>query len=106
MNFFTEHWFQFRPYLLKFAVDFSVSVSLYLGLYLFRALTRLLPVVGWAGRFIENLHSAGMVAAFTIFAILSVNDIIQIATRSEEGDVSDAEYSDLDEDYEKWRVRG
>ena len=40
-----------------------------------------MPVVGWAGRFIENLHSAGMVAAFGIFAILSVNDIIQIVKK-------------------------
>ena len=83
MNFFEEYWAGFRPYLLKFAVDFSVSGSLYLGLYLFRLLTHLLPVVGWAGSFIEHLHSAGIVVAFGIFAWLFVNDIIQIGKKSE-----------------------
>ena|SRR2546426_12345027 len=78
MNFVKEYWDGLRPYLLKIAIDFSVSGSLYLGLYLFRGLTHFLPVSGWAGIFIEHLHSAGIVIAFGVFAILSVIDIIRI----------------------------
>ena len=83
MNFFQEYWAGVRPYLLKLAVNFSVSASLYLGLYLFQLLAHFLPVSGWAGKFIENLHATGIIVAFVVFAVLSVNDIIQIGKRKE-----------------------
>jgi len=78
MNFFHQVWTGFRPYLVKFAIDFAISATLWLGLFVFRRLTRFLPVTDWAGSFIVHMHSAGVVAIFGIFAFLSANDIVQI----------------------------
>jgi hypothetical protein len=81
MNFFKEYWVGFRPYLLRLTISFSVSGILYLGLYLFVRLTEFLPVPGWAGKFIGALHSVGIIVSFGVFALLSVNDIIQVARK-------------------------
>jgi len=78
MNFFQEVWRGFRPYLVKFAVDFGISGTLWLGLFVFHTLTRFLPVPDWAGTLIVHMHSAGSVAIFGIFAFLSVNDLVHI----------------------------
>lgn len=78
VNFFKEVWAGYRPYLVKFAIDFLVSASLWVGLFIFKILTHYLPVSGWAGDFIVHLHAAGTVAAFAIFAVLFAIDIIQL----------------------------
>ena len=83
MNFLGAYWDGVRPYLLKIAIDFSVSASFYLGLYLFQGLANFLPVGGWAGELIENLHATGIIVALVVFAVLSVNDIIQIREKRE-----------------------
>ncbi len=63
--------------MVKLTVDFLVTGTLWLGLFVFTVVTNLLPVSGWAGMFFTHVHSAGMVAAFAVFVWLSVNDIIQ-----------------------------
>lgn len=68
-------WGGFRPYLVKFLVDFMISGSLWVLLYLFKRLTFLLQIDGPAGEFITNLHAAGAVSAFGIFAVLFVIDL-------------------------------
>lgn len=78
MNFFKEVWYGYRPYLLKLTIDFFVCGSLWLVLFIFKILTALIPVPGWAGNFIMNLHSAGLVAALFILVWLFVNDIFLI----------------------------
>jgi len=63
--------------------DFLVSASLYVALYLFHLLARYLPIPGWAGDFIENLHAVGIVLAFACFAVLFVIDIIEVSKRQQ-----------------------
>lgn len=70
-----EIWSGFRPYLKIIAVDFLVTVSLWVVLFSFKWLTVLLAIDGWAGNFIVNLHAAGAVGAFGIFALLLAIDI-------------------------------
>jgi hypothetical protein len=78
MNFFREVWTGYRSYLVKFAIDFAISGTLWLGLFVFQGLTRFLPVTDWAGSFIVHLHSAGIVGAVGVFAVLSVADIVSM----------------------------
>jgi len=78
MNFFFEIWSGYRPYLLRVTIDFLVSATIWLALFLFKILTDILPITGFAARFIVALHSLGTVAALAIFLFFSVNDIIQI----------------------------
>ena len=66
MGFLGEVWKGYRPYLVRLAIDFLVSASLWLALYIFKILTDLIQVPGWAGTFVVNLHSAGIVAALFI----------------------------------------
>ncbi len=78
MNIFKEVWEGFRPYLLKLSIDFLVPGAMWLFLFAFHGLTKLLPIHGWAGQFILGLHSAGTVVALGIFLFFAVNDIIHI----------------------------
>lgn len=78
MNFIGEVWIGFRPYLIKILVDFLVTGSLWLVLFIFKLLTAFLPITDLAGEMVISLHSAGIVAAVGIFIFFSVNDIIQI----------------------------
>jgi hypothetical protein len=71
----SDIWEGFRPYLVKIAIDFLISASLWVVLFLFKALTKLLAIGGWAGDFIVNLHATGAVAAYGIFAILFATDL-------------------------------
>jgi hypothetical protein len=77
----TDIWSGFRPYLIRLFIDFMVSGSLWVFLYLFKWLTRLLEIDGPAGRFILNLHAAGAVSAFGIFAVLFAVDLYELHSR-------------------------
>lgn len=81
MNFLIETWSLYRPYGLRLLVDFLVSASIWLALYLFEQLRQFVPITGWAASFIDNIHSAGMVFAFLIFGILFVQDIWRLRFR-------------------------
>jgi len=82
MNFVVEIWRGYRPYAVKLAIDFLVSGSLWVGLFLFQLLRETLPITNWEAILIEHLHSAGVVAAFVIFTWLSVADIILVSRAS------------------------
>jgi len=78
LNFFREVWVGFRPYLVKILIDLLISSSLWLVVFAFKSITTLLAVDGWVGTFMINLHSAGMVAAIGVFALLFAADIYSI----------------------------
>jgi len=73
-----EIWRGYRPHLIKLVVDFLVSATFWVGLFLFHLLTTLLPVPDWAGNLIANIHSTGIIAGLVVFGWLSLNDIYQI----------------------------
>ena len=77
-----EIWRGFRPHFIKLAVDFLVSATFWVGLFLFHLLTTLLPVTDWAGKLIANVHSTGVVLGLVVFGLLSLNDIYQIKKSS------------------------
>jgi len=58
--------------------DTLISASLYLALYVFKLLAKYLPIPGWAGTFVENLHAVGIVLAVACFVVLFIIDIIRI----------------------------
>ena len=74
-NVFAEIWKSFRPYFVRFGVDFLIAAVLWITLYLFKVLTTWLAVDGWAADFIHGAHSVGVVSAAVVFAILFVLDI-------------------------------
>ncbi len=78
MNFFAEIWSRFRPYSIAFLVDLLISTSLWIALFLFKMLTSLFPIEGWVGEFIRNIHAVGVVATFTVFALLFAVDTYRI----------------------------
>ncbi len=80
-DFLDEVWEDAKPYMVKLVVDLLVATSLYLGLYFFKLLSDRLPIPGWAGTFIVNLHSVGIVFAFAVFAGLFIIDVIDINRR-------------------------
>jgi hypothetical protein len=78
MDFLREVWNAYRPYAIKLLVDLLVSGSFWAVLFLFELLRRFLPITGWGATLIDNLHSAGAVAAFVVFTWLSVADILKV----------------------------
>lgn len=74
----SEVWLSYRPYFVKIAVDFLIAVSLWVVLFLFKMLTKVLAIDGWAGQFIINMHAAGSVAAFGVFALLFFLDMYSL----------------------------
>jgi hypothetical protein len=72
---FSEVWSELRPYVVKFSVDLLATSGLWMVLFLFKVLTELLAIPGWAGEFIVHLHAAGAVAAFGLFACLFAVDL-------------------------------
>ena len=67
-----------RPYVVKLVSNFLIVATLWLLLFLFEKLTKLLPLTDYAAAFIRHIHGASLIAAALIFAWLSVNDIIQV----------------------------
>lgn len=78
MNFLEEVWGGSRPYLLKIAINLVVAVSLWVALYVFDLLTRLIRTSTEAGAIILALHSAGVVMAFFVVVWYSVIDIYEV----------------------------
>jgi hypothetical protein len=72
---YVEVWQGFRPYLLKISVDFLITITLWVVLFLFKLLTKWLSIDGWAAEFIVNVHAAGAFGAFLVFAALLVADL-------------------------------
>jgi len=80
-SFFERSWKRAEPFLEGLLADTLISASLYVALYIFQLLARYLPIPGWAGEFVENLHAVGIVLAFACFAVLFVIDIIEVYRR-------------------------
>ncbi len=78
MDFLREIWAGFRPYLLRYTIDFLVSATIWLGLFLFKLLTSILQISGIAADFVMAIHALGTVCAMVIFVWFSVNDTIQV----------------------------
>lgn len=78
VNFLIEIWQRYRPYLIHLTVDLLVSASVWLVLFLFKLLADWMPISDWAGKFIVNIHAAGGVGAFAVFATLFIIDVVNI----------------------------
>jgi hypothetical protein len=76
-----EVWLELRPYLCALLVDFIISAGLWILLFAFKLLTRLLAIDGWTGEFIIVVHSLNMILAFITFGILFTWDIWSIRKR-------------------------
>jgi hypothetical protein len=85
VGFFREVWLSLRPYLQKFIVDLCISSSLWIALYVFHSLTDYFSIRGWAGEFIVNIHSLGVVLAFVAFGILFTLDVVAIRADERDG---------------------
>jgi len=77
-RFFEEIWGGVRPFFIKILIDFLITASLWVGLYLFKIMASAMPISGWAGELVIVLHSVGTVAAVGIFMWYSIMDIIEI----------------------------
>lgn len=78
IGFFGEIWQGYRQFLVNYLVDFLVSGTIWLGLYLFTALTSIAHIPGEAAYVISVIHSLGTVAAMVIFVTSSIIDTIQV----------------------------
>jgi hypothetical protein len=63
------------------SVDFLIAGSIWLGLFLFKRLTKHLAVEGVAGELIVNIYAAGAVGVYVLFAIMSALDLFAIHRR-------------------------
>ena len=79
-----EIWISLRPYLVKMVTDAIIASLLWVFLWLFKGLTSLFPIEGWAGEAITNIHSMGAVLAFSAFAVLFFWDVIKINQNEDE----------------------
>jgi hypothetical protein len=77
-NFLLDFWSEFRPYALKLVFDFALTSSLWVVLFLFERLTSILKINGRVSEFIANVHAAGVVVAFSLFAMLFAIDFLKI----------------------------
>jgi hypothetical protein len=73
-----EVWRRYRPYLVAITVASLVAATLWVPLFLFEKLIGWMPVPGWAGDFIEQLHALDLVASFLVFSWISFVDILLI----------------------------
>jgi hypothetical protein len=81
LDFLEEIWGDARPYFVKIIVDAAVATSLYFIMFFFKYVADSFPIPGWAGVFIVNLHSVGIVLALMVFICLFVIDVITIHRR-------------------------
>lgn len=78
INFFLEIWLAYRPYGVKLVVNFLVSGSIWLIVYAFELVERILPIPRWSASVIGNMHATGAVIALFVFSIFSIIDIIRV----------------------------
>jgi hypothetical protein len=74
-------WNDYRPYLIGICVDLLVSASLYVAAFAFEFLNSKLPLQGWIGMAVLQVHGLFAVAAICTFLSLSINDIVQVHRR-------------------------
>lgn len=73
-----ELWSSLRPYILHLIKDWVISVFIWGMVWGFKQVTKLLPIDGWPGELITNIHSFGAILAVAVFTILLVFDIYRI----------------------------
>ena len=61
-----------------FLVDVLIAAALWALLAVFKLMHHLLPVGGWAGEFIEHIHSAGVVGTYGVLAVYLIWDVIRL----------------------------
>ena len=76
MPFLQEIWSEYSSFLKRVLPDFLKTATVWVLLYLFAALAKLLPVEGWAGAFILDIHKVGGVAIIVILVLYLVISII------------------------------
>ena len=78
MKLIIEIWNMLRVYLVHIIVDAILSSLLWVLLWLFKKLTILLPIDGFVGGTITNIHSIGAILAFSLFSFLFITDVLKI----------------------------
>jgi len=73
-----EVWLELRPYLRALLVDFCLSAGLWVFLFAFKKLTKVLAIDGWAGDCIIVVHSVSTILAFVTFGVLFTWDVWEI----------------------------
>tara|TARA_R110001583_G_scaffold195537_1_gene375650 strand:- start:18755 stop:19006 length:252 start_codon:yes stop_codon:yes gene_type:complete len=73
-----EIWSSLRPYLVLMIRDAIVCALLWMFLWLFKMLTNVIEIGGWAGEWIANIHSLGAILAFSAFGVLFIVDVIKL----------------------------
>lgn len=76
----------FRPYFVLIVVDVLISCSLWLMLFVFKALTSSLQITGFAGEVVRNIHSVGTVLVFFVFSYLFIVDVYRIHKKEKEAE--------------------
>lgn len=69
------------PYLRALLIDFTISASLWLALFVFQWLTYLLPIKGFEGETARVVHSASTILAFPTFGVKFIIDVVIISKR-------------------------
>jgi len=77
MGFAAEIWARTRPYLVNRVVEFTEAATLWLSLYLMKALTIHLKIGGWVESFVIAIHEVATVVAFVFLAYYGVVDIVR-----------------------------
>ena len=77
-NLLHDIWKDIRPFIRIIAGDLLIACALWGSLVIFRYVVRLVPVDGWPGEFIDDLHAGGVVVVFGILACLLVVDILRL----------------------------
>jgi hypothetical protein len=68
------------PYLQALLIDFIVSASLWLVLFVFNWLTHICPIRGFEGDTAKAMHSISTLLAFPALGVLFIVDVILINT--------------------------
>jgi hypothetical protein len=83
--FLQDLWLDIRPYILCLVKDWLIATTMWTLLWLFKKLTSIAPIVGWAGEFMVNLHAVGTVMVYGIFVSMLVWDIVDLYRKKGKG---------------------
>ena len=78
-----EIWMLVRPYFVIMVKDWLISVILWILLWAFKWLTKVIQIDGWAGEWINDIHSFSAIIAFAAFGILFVIDVMKMHRKKE-----------------------
>lgn len=76
-------WDDARPVIERAMTDVLITTTLWSALFFFQLLEKWLPVGGWAGTFVVQLHKAGAVVLLSVFMVMSATSLwLQLKRRA------------------------